>query len=233
MPIESPMFRVELGLGPALQVLRMALNVSFFFNCFSTHFSHWIYPCLPTNLKPEWPSPLPAKSSKRPPANTPQLARNSTTSRANSQPKTRRFRCSTRPPTARPKRPISISPTADQVGRFFFLSPSLTFSISGYTMTSIHDKFAKAKETYKEALIQGKTTVSEASRAYDLNPSEVEQWVDEGKRGMENALRSKPLEIKEQYERQLSDLQQAYGEAMLELRARKKLASLLGNEDEK
>ena len=28
-------------------------------------------------------------------------------------------------------------------------------------------------------------------------------------------------------------LQQAYGEAMLELRARKKLASLLGNEDEK
>ncbi|WP_429019285.1 DUF1153 domain-containing protein [Comamonas sp. 4034] len=82
-------------------------------------------------------------------------------------------------------------------------------------------------------IIQGKTTVSEASRAYDLNPSEVERWVDEGKRGMENALRSKPLEIKEQYERQLSDLQQAYGEAMLELRARKKLASLLGNEDEK
>lgn len=82
-------------------------------------------------------------------------------------------------------------------------------------------------------IIQGKTTVSEASRAYDLNPSEVEQWVDEGKRGMENALRSKPLKIKEQYERQLSDLQQAYGEAMLELRARKKLASLLGNEDEK
>ena len=31
----------------------------------------------------------------------------------------------------------------------------------------------------------------------------------------------------------LSGLQQAYGEAMLELRARKKLASLLGNEDEK
>src|SRR5450830_595320 len=123
MPIESPMFRVELGLGPALQVLRMALNVSFFFNCFSTHFSHWIYPCLPTNLKPEWPSPLPAKSSKWPPANTPQLARSSTTSRANLQPKTRRSRCSTRPPTARPRRPISISPTADQLGRLFSLSP--------------------------------------------------------------------------------------------------------------
>ena len=33
----------------------------------------------------------------------------------------------------------------------------------------------------------------------------------------------RPLEIKEQYERQLSDLQQAYGEAMLELRARTRL----------
>jgi len=50
---------------------------------------------------------------------------------------------------------------------------------------------------------------------------------------MENSLRSKPLEIKEQYERQLRELQEAYGEAMLELRARKKLNSLLGNEDEK
>lgn len=92
---------------------------------------------------------------------------------------------------------------------------------------------AKRKTALVLEIIQGKTTVSEASRAYDLNPSEVEQWVDEGKRGMENALRNKPLEIKEQYERQLSELQQAYGEAMLELRARKKLASLLGNEDEK
>ncbi|MBY0454795.1 MAG: transposase [Burkholderiaceae bacterium] len=82
-------------------------------------------------------------------------------------------------------------------------------------------------------MIQGKTTLSEASRAFDLNPSEVEYWVDEGKHGMENALRSKPLEIKEQYERQLSELQQVYGEAMLELRARKKLASLLGQEVEK
>lgn len=92
---------------------------------------------------------------------------------------------------------------------------------------------AKRKTALVLDIIQGKTTVSEASRTYDLNPSEVEQWVDDGKKGMENALRSKPLEVKEQYERQLSDLQQAYCEAMLELRARKKLASLLGNEDEK
>jgi len=74
--------------------------------------------------------------------------------------------------------------------------------------------------------------VAEASRSFDLPPSEIEEWVDEGKRGMENALRTKPLEVREEYERQLKELQEAYGEAMLELRARKELQSLLG-EDEK
>jgi len=91
---------------------------------------------------------------------------------------------------------------------------------------------AKRKGALVLDIIQGKTTVSEASRSYDLSPSEVETWVDDAKRGMENALRANPLDIKEQYERQIKDLQEAYGEAMLELRARKKLQSLLG-EDEK
>ena len=40
------------------------------------------------------------------------------------------------------------------------------------------------------------------------------------------------MDIREQYERRLKELHEAYGEAMLELRARKKLSSLLG-EDEK
>ena len=69
-------------------------------------------------------------------------------------------------------------------------------------------------------IIQGKTTVAEGSRSFDFTPSEIEAWVDDGKRGI-NALRTNPLEIKEQYERQLKGLQVAYGEAMLELRARK------------
>ncbi len=47
-------------------------------------------------------------------------------------------------------------------------------------------------------IIQGKTSVAEASRAFDLPPSEGLAWVEEGKRGMENALRTKPLEGKEQ-----------------------------------
>lgn len=91
---------------------------------------------------------------------------------------------------------------------------------------------AQRKSALVLDMIQGKTTVAEASRAYDLSPSEVEKWVDDAKRGMENALRANPLDVKEQYERQIKELQEAYGEAMLELRARKKLQSLLG-EDEK
>ena len=51
------------------------------------------------------------------------------------------------------------------------------------------------------------------SRALDLSTSEIEGWVDDVKRGMENALRANPLEIREQYEKQLKDLQEAYGKA--------------------
>ena len=90
---------------------------------------------------------------------------------------------------------------------------------------------AKRKTSLVMDIIQGKTTVSEAARAFDLAPSEIEEWVNDAKQGMENALRAKPLDIREQYEKQLKELQEAYGEAMLELRARKKLASLLGEDD--
>ena len=92
---------------------------------------------------------------------------------------------------------------------------------------------AKRKTALVLDIIQGKTTVAEASRTFDITPSELEQWVGEGKRGMENALRTNPLDVRQMYEKKLSDLQEAYGEARLELRARKKLASLLGEEDER
>ena len=91
---------------------------------------------------------------------------------------------------------------------------------------------AKRKAALVLEIIQGKTTLAAASRSFDLPASEIDAWVEDAKKGMENALRAKPLDIKDQYERQLADLQAAYGEAMLELRARKKLQSLLG-EDEK
>ena len=91
---------------------------------------------------------------------------------------------------------------------------------------------AKRKSALVLEILQGKTTISAASRSFDISPSEIESWVDEGKRGMENALKSNPLDVREQYERKIKGLQEAYGEAMLELRARKKLQSLL-EEDEK
>lgn len=91
---------------------------------------------------------------------------------------------------------------------------------------------AKRKTAPVMEIIQGKTSVSEASRTYDLPASEIESWMEDARRGMENALKANPQDVREQYERQLKELQEAYGEAMLELRARKKLQSLLG-EDEK
>lgn len=58
-----------------------------------------------------------------------------------------------------------------------------------------------------------------ASRQYDLTSAEIESWVEDGKSGMENALRPKPEDVREQYERQLRDPQEACDEAMLEIRA--------------
>lgn len=66
--------------------------------------------------------------------------------------------------------------------------------------------------------------MAEVSRQFDLPPSELEDWVDQAKAGKENALRAKPEDVREQYERKLKDLQEAYGEAMLKLRAREKIA---------
>ena len=85
----------------------------------------------------------------------------------------------------------------------------------------------KRKSALVIEILQGKTTVAAASRAFDLPTSEIEGWVDDAKRGMENALRTNPQDMREQYEKQLKELQEAYGEAMLELRARKKLQPLL------
>jgi transposase-like protein len=86
---------------------------------------------------------------------------------------------------------------------------------------------AKRNSALVIEIIRGKTTVAEASRTYDLAPSEIEGWVDDARKGMENALKANPLDVRQQYEKQLRDLQEAYGEAMLELRARKKFQALM------
>ncbi|RHZ91182.1 DUF1153 domain-containing protein [Cereibacter sphaeroides] len=58
---------------------------------------------------------------------------------------------------------------------------------------------AKRKTALVVEIIQGKTTVAEASRSYDLSPSEIEGWVEDAKRGMENALRANPLDIRKRH----------------------------------
>jgi transposase-like protein len=80
---------------------------------------------------------------------------------------------------------------------------------------------ARRKSSLVLEIIQGKTTVSEASRQFDLGPSKIEEWIEQGKAGMENTLRTKPEDVREQYEREIKTLQEGYGEVMLESRARK------------
>ena len=50
---------------------------------------------------------------------------------------------------------------------------------------------AKRKAALVVGIIQAKTTIAEASRAFDIAPSEIEDWLDEAKNN-ENALRAKP-----------------------------------------
>ena len=50
--------------------------------------------------------------------------------------------------------------------------------------------------------------------------------------GMENALKANPKDISEQYEKQLSELKEAYGEAMLEVKFLKKLQRHLDSNGE-
>ena len=51
--------------------------------------------------------------------------------------------------------------------------------------TLMDDEIERWKARRKSALvleiIQGKTTVAEASRTHDLPPSEIEKWVEDGK----------------------------------------------------
>jgi transposase-like protein len=74
---------------------------------------------------------------------------------------------------------------------------------------------AKRKAQLVLDILQGRATVAVASRAYDLPPSDIEEWVEDGRKGMDNALRTKRFDIKEHYEKQIRKPQEAYGETVL------------------
>jgi transposase-like protein len=90
---------------------------------------------------------------------------------------------------------------------------------------------SKRKSALVIQILKGQTTISEASRQHDLPPSEIQSWVYDAERGMENALRAKPRDIRDQYEQKLKELTSAYGEAMLENKALKKLQELSDQEE--
>ena len=45
---------------------------------------------------------------------------------------------------------------------------------------------ARRKSVLVVEIIQGKTTIAEARRQFDLTPAEIEGWAEDGKRGEEN-----------------------------------------------
>ncbi|MDT8893322.1 DUF1153 domain-containing protein [Halomonas sp. I1] len=83
---------------------------------------------------------------------------------------------------------------------------------------------AKRKASVVMGIVKGKTMVAEVVRQRDLTVSEVEGWIDEAQRNMENGLRARPKDIREQYESDLWETKGALGEAHLQINALKKVA---------
>ncbi|MBN8414481.1 DUF1153 domain-containing protein [Halomonas sp. DP8Y7-1] len=90
---------------------------------------------------------------------------------------------------------------------------------------------AKRKASVVMDIFKGKTTAAEVARQYDLTVSEIEGWVDEAQRSMENGFRARPKDVREQYESELRETKEALGEAHLQIYALKKFRRLL-DEDE-
>jgi len=85
---------------------------------------------------------------------------------------------------------------------------------------------AKKKAQIVMDIFQGKTTVAEVSRKYDLKPAEVEEWMEEARRGMENQLRARPKDIAAMYEERIKEMKAVIGELTLENVALKKYDAL-------
>ena len=89
---------------------------------------------------------------------------------------------------------------------------------------------AKKKADIVMDIFQGKITVAEVSRKYDLTPAAIEEWMEEARRGMENQLRARPRDIAAQYEEKIKEMKEVIGELTLENIALKKYDALFGDE---
>jgi len=90
---------------------------------------------------------------------------------------------------------------------------------------------AKKKANIVMDIYQGKTTVTEVSRKYDLTPAIIEEWMEEAKKGMENQLRTRPRDIATQHEEKLKELKEVIGDLTLQNIALKKYNALFQNEE--
>ncbi|WP_201353788.1 transposase [Hydrogenimonas urashimensis] len=75
---------------------------------------------------------------------------------------------------------------------------------------------AKKKADIVMDIFQGKTTVTEVSRKYDLTPATIEEWMEEARAGMENQLRARPKDIAAVYEEKIKAMKEVIGELTLE-----------------
>jgi len=89
---------------------------------------------------------------------------------------------------------------------------------------------AKKKAEIVMDIFQGKTTVAEVSRKYDLTPATIEEWMEEARRGMENQLRARPKDVAAMYEEKIKEMKTVIGELTLENIALKKYDALFGEE---
>jgi transposase-like protein len=93
---------------------------------------------------------------------------------------------------------------------------------------------AKRKAAVVLDLVKGRTTPAEVARQHDVTVAEVEKWLETFLQAGEEALRSNPRELVEQFEGERKDLRAKIGELTLELDAAKKqcAAVLRGSVDE-
>ena len=80
---------------------------------------------------------------------------------------------------------------------------------------------AKRKAAVVMDIFKGKTMFAEVARQYDLTVSEVEGWIDEAQRRMENGFKARSKDIRELYESELRETKEALGEAHLQIYALK------------
>jgi transposase-like protein len=91
---------------------------------------------------------------------------------------------------------------------------------------------AKKKAQIVMDIFQGKTTVAEVSRKYDLTPAVIEEWMEDARRGMENQLRARPKDIAAQYEEKIKEMKAVIGELTLQKIALEKYNALCQKESE-